>query len=658
MIRRIFDAIPRHIRFLTSIYLLGIAFFTVPRLVLLFQHWGEIRKIPTAVTLQALWMGFRFDTVISGYFLALPLLLFTLLAIFRLDSKAVRHSIVGLIVALYSLGFLLCGMDIPYFNYFNSRLTYSVLNWIDTPEMVGKMIFQDPTYYPYMLLFISFTLLFAYLAFKIAGRIWCGREASSARPMPAAYYLRLLLVTVLAAALLFIGIRGRLAAKSPIRWGTAFFSTYALPNQLGLNPVFTFLRSWIDARRPDNRRLALMNDREALAQVQAALAIPVDSSLASPIARRINPDRPPTPRNIVLVLMENMAAAKMGRFGHTPTLTPHLDSLAQDRSYWFTHFYSAGIHTYNGVYSTLFGFPALLGKHSMKTTESMQPFSGLARSLSRHGYRSIFFSTHDEQFDNMGGFLSYNGFQQIVSQKDYPADQVLTALGVPDHFMLQFSLPYLERLAQSDAPFLAVYLTASDHGPYVIPEGISFRPRSGDIKQQIVEYADWSIGQFLRAVSREPWYQNTIFLFLADHGTNIAPVYDMSLSYHHIPLIIHMPGGLEEAQQVDALGGQIDVYPTLMGLLNLPYVNNTLGIDLFRETRPFIYFSADDKLGCLNREYFWVWRSNGGESLYRYREKDRRDYLAEHPQLAREMKVYAESMLQTTQWLIDRQLVK
>ena len=103
MIRRIFDAIPRHIRFLTSIYLLGIAFFTVPRLVLLFQHWGEIRKIPAAVTLQALWMGFRFDTVISGYFLALPLLLFTLLAIFRLDSKAGRHSIIGLIVALYSL---------------------------------------------------------------------------------------------------------------------------------------------------------------------------------------------------------------------------------------------------------------------------------------------------------------------------------------------------------------------------------------------------------------------------------------------------------------------------------------------------------------------------------------------------------------------------
>ncbi len=656
MLKQLIQKLPPHIRFLSSVYFCGIVLFTIPRLILLSQHGDKLVDVPGHIVWQALWMGFRFDTVVSGYFLLLPFLLLTIFAFWGKTPVWMQRCVQLLLVGLYSVGLFIAAADIPYFNYFNARMTISALKWADSPELVSKMIFQDVHYYPYFLLFFFLTGIFAFIVSRLM-RKYLAAYSDRPRPASGAYYGKLLMLSLLTAILLFIGIRGRVAAKSPIRWGTAFFSTYAFPNQLGLNPVFTFLRSWVDARKPGNQQLKLMDDQIALANVQRFLNIVPDSGFASPIARTVEADTAIPPQNVVLILMENMAAKKMGIFGNPGNLTPHLDSLAVTQSYFFRNFYGAGIHTYNGIYASLFGLPTILNKHPMKTTESMQAFGGLARALRQHAYQTIFFSTHDEQFDNMGGFLSTNGFQEIISEKDYPSDEVLTALGVPDHYMLNFALPHLQRLHKNDAPFLATLLTASDHGPYVIPEDIDFRADSEDIRQQIVEYADWALGQFMAAARDSDWYKNTIFIFVADHGSNIDPVYDLSLPYHHIPLIVHMPGKLQKSVTMDGLGGQIDLYPTILGLLQLSFVNNTLGIDLFRESREEIFFSADDKLGCINDSLFWVGRPNGGESLYRYKEKDRTDWLKKYPAETKQLKTYAESMLQATQWLIDQKLV-
>ena len=91
--------------------------------------------------------------------------------------------------------------------------------------------------------------------------------------------------------------------------------------------------------------------------------------------------------------------------------------------------------------------------------------------------------------------------------------------------------------------------------------------------------------------------------------------------------------------------------------MDIPYVNNTLGMDLLKESRPFIYFCADNKLGCLSGEYFLVLRENGGESLYAYKNRDTQNYSATKKQLAKEMKDYLYSMLQTSQWLIKNRKV-
>lgn len=252
----------------------------------------------------------------------------------------------------------------------------------------------------------------------------------------------------------------------------------------------------------------------------------------------------------------------------------------------------------------------------------------------------------------MSGFLGNNGYQHIISQADYPASRVLSTLGVADDFMFDHSLPLLNTWNQEQKPFLAVYLTSSNHGPEVIPQGITFVPRSKELSKQIIEYSDWALGKFVGMCRREPWFQNTIFVFIADHGGSIDPVYDLPLSLNHTPLLIYGPGTVKAPKVYQSLGGQIDVGPTILGLLNLPYLNTTLGVDLINEARPFAYFCADDKIGVVDQENYLVIRENGPASLYHYRQKDPADHSAEQAGLCDSMRVYAYSMMQSAQWLI------
>jgi phosphoglycerol transferase MdoB-like AlkP superfamily enzyme len=290
-------------------------------------------------------------------------------------------------------------------------------------------------------------------------------------------------------------------------------------------------------------------------------------------------------------------------------------------------------------------------------TTTIRRFSGFSNILKE--YESVYFTTHDDQFDNAGGFLIANGFKYIISQKDYPSAMVLSTLGVPDHSMFEYSIQKLNELSRSGKPFFSVFMTASDHGPYIIPPDIDFKPKNNDKQKQIVEYADWSIKRFLQLASAQDWFRNTVFAFIADHGayspvTTHTPVtYDMPLSYHHTPLIIYAPYIITQPRQFDCLGGQIDVFPTVMGILNFPYINNTFGIDLLREKRPYMYFSADDKIGCLDRDFFYVFRTNGIETLYKYRDSDTKNYIMQYKSAADSMKAYAFSMLQSAQWITE-----
>ena len=645
--------LPRHLLFIIAVYGIGLIFFTFFRLLLLWRQWHQMADLPDQISLlwHSLWMGWRFDTVISGYILAFPLLLLFAASLLKAGRRILMTAAAVWIAVLYSAAFFACAADIPFYHQFHSRLTVASLNWAGDTGFVVGMILGEPDFFIYFLLFLATGVLFSIFIWKLQKGVFHRREiiGSSLRIIAVN-----ILLTLITAGLVFLAIRGRVARKSPIRVGTAYFSNYAFPNHLGLNPVFTFMSSYLEQKKFGGRGVQWLPNEDALKQVQSYFEIQSDSTLNTPISRRIRAVGGPRRLNVVLVLMESMSAAKMGRYGNPDHLTPVLDSLAQI-SYCFDHFYSDGIHTYNGIYAALFSYPVLLDRHPMKGTP-IPDMSGFASVLAEQGYMTVFFTTHDDQFDNMAGFLRANGFRHLFGQKDYPAERVLSTLGVADDYLFDFAVEKINEIRRDDEPFFAALLTASDHDPIVIPNDIPFQPRHSDAKRKVVEYADWSIGRFLQSASRESWYDSTLFLFTADHGAAMEnDGYEIPLSYVHIPLIIFAPKILQPAV-IERIGGQVDIFPTVMGVLQMNYVNNTLGVDLLRETRRFVHFSADRKVGCVDDQYYWVY-DEGREALYRYRSRICENELNLHPILADSMKTYAFAVLQTAQWLQENQLI-
>ena len=143
----------------------------------------------------------------------------------------------------------------------------------------------------------------------------------------------------------------------------------------------------------------------------------------------------------------------------------------------------------------------------------------------------------------------------------------------------------------------------------------------------------------------------------ADHGAPISTVYDLSLDYNHSPLIFYQPAVAGPGKKITRMAGQIDVFPSIMGLLNIPFENNTLGINLFNEERPYIYFNADDKYGVLDQEWLLIVKTDKSMGLYRYRKDDLTNYKDSYPEVVLRMKDYAESNLQTFQYLLKNQKI-
>ena len=253
----------------------------------------------------------------------------------------------------------------------------------------------------------------------------------------------------------------------------------------------------------------------------------------------------------------------------------------------------------------------------------------------------------------MGGFLTANGFQQIISEKDFPEEMVLSTLGVPDHVLFDKVIPTLNSTYKKGSPFFATILTASNHTPIFFPENIPFQFVGDNDMEQIVSYADWSIGQFMKQASQQDWFDSTIFLFTGDHGRPIKPIYyDITLSYHHIPFIIYAPEIITTPQNIEHFGGQIDIYPTLMGLLNVDFINYTLGINLIQQKRNYFSFSSDDKWACINDSMLFIGRSNGIYSLHKYQDGDLTNYLEAYPLITQTMRKHGEANLQAAQWIL------
>lgn len=566
-----------------------------------------------ALVATAFVRGLWFDNVIACYIMALPLVVGCVAGAFGLVRKWMLRAAGVWFGVWYTLVFMATAGNIPYFVYFSKVLNASIWNWAGYGGTTLGMIFGEPSYYLYIALFVVATALFS--AF-----LW---------------YMR------------------RRLGYNPIKVSAAYFCSSPVLNNVGVNPMFCLLNSTLDDLRPENRTLHLMPDAEAIRLVQQYYGRTGIKGI-SPIARRVEPDSQPVRRNVVVVLMESMSAKLMGRFGCKAGLTPCLDSL-YSHSLSFANCYSAGNHTNHGLYATLYSFPSIMFRNAMKGS-SIPCYTGLPNTLKQAGYSTMFFMTHESQYDNMNAFFRTNGYDEIYAQENYPKNRVVNHFGVPDDYLFSYALPVLRRHAASGKPFFATLLTISNHPPFVVPA--EFQTPGLAPEQQIVRYADHCIGQFMQAVSKEPWARNTLFVFLGDHGKLLGQTdAELPESFNHIPLIFHA-SWLKPAERTQ-FAGQVDVAPTILGLLRLPYVQNNFGLDLLHDApRPAAFYTADKMIAARNARQLFLYNAELKQTYCYNIAPDGRPVPTSFSPAFAPLRQYVFALLQTTEYMVQHGMTR
>lgn len=626
--------------FLVGAHVLALVFFLIFRFTLYFVVGSQ--EPNSQLAFQAFLMGLRFDNLISCVVVLVPLVVL-FVALFFKKNDAVNKSVLIFMCVMYSVMFLISAIDIPYFDQFFKHVNSSIWNWLDEPSFVLDMVVSEPSYLIYGGLLAVLVFAFCWLLKQIK-KIFLDKQNSERIASPKEIVICLIMLALCVLLCLF-GIRGRLGQKSPVRIGTAYFCNDPFYNQLGLNPAYVLIRTTASMSKENRQELHLIDDSLAIEHVRKEFSISTDSlNEISPIARFVAQSDTINRKNVVIIMMESMAS----HFVADTALTPFLNGLIK-KSLYFPNAYSAGIHTMNGVYGTLFSFPALLNQHPLKTGDIVT-YESWPTVMKNLDYATFYFTTHDEQFDNIGGYLAANNVETIVSEKDYPRSEVRSNLGVCDDYMFRVAVPRISQVASEGKNFFAAFLTASNHAPFVIPEYYS--PKQKDARYQVIEYADYSLMKFFDEAKKESWYENTIFALVGDHGASNND-YDISLAYHHVPIIIYDPKN-ENPRVENRLAGQIDIFPTIMGMLGYQYVNNTFGVDLMKVNREYIFFSSDDAYCCVDSACYYVCRNDGAESLYNYRDGNGENHILDNQQKANEMKDYARSMIQAAQVVVKQ----
>lgn len=592
------------IEYLLSIHILTLLILSLFRLIEFICLHGMEKVTEGVSSLTAFVNGIWFDNVIVCYITILPLILLLTAGCCNHYEKAWRKGTTIWFSVLCPLTFLISASNIPYFAFFFKNINSSIFEWFSYTKTTTGMVFEESTFYFYILLFIVLATTFILGIIKIR-RLFDLKIERESKTDYNITTLRMpfikIIMTLCLGGLCIFGIRGR-TGYNPIKISEAYYCEDPFLNQLGIDPTFNLLTSVMDDMRKENTELHLMPYDKAIRYTRQSFGITGAVDSAHILRRYIKADSAISKKNVVFIFMESMSGAFLKSLGQKEELTPTLDSLYR-HSLAFTNFYSAGIHTNHGMTASLYSFPALMKRNLMKGTVTPHR-DGIPTVLKRYGYHNMFFMTHEAQYDNMNAFFRTNGYDDIFSQENYPKNAIVNAFGVPDHFLFNYALPVINNIAKKKSPFFATLLTISNHPPYEIPSW--FHPHSKKEETQIVEYADWCIGDFLKQARKQPWYKNTIFVIVADHGKIVGKIdSELPQSYNHIPLMIF--GNGVPQFKYDGLAGQIDIMPTLLGLMHLSYTYDGFGINLLKQKRDMIFYSADNQIVARNKKGCYIY---------------------------------------------------
>jgi len=330
------------------------------------------------------------------------------------------------------------------------------------------------------------------------------------------------------------------------------------------------------------------------------------SQYTPPVLKRtIQSEKPELNKNVVLISIESLSADFMAHYGNTQKITPFLDSLA-DKSLMFTNLYATGNRTVRGLEALTLCIPPTAGESIIKRENNKNKFTTGSVFKSK-GYDVKFLYGGYSYFDNMKDFYEGNGYE-IVDRNNFKPEEISFAnvWGVADEDMAKKAIQTINAEAKSGKPFFNHWMTVSNHRPFTYPNGKIDIPGDAKSREGGVKYTDYSLRKFFEMAKKQDWYSNTVFVIIADHCASSAGDTELPMDKYKIPAMIFSEGFIQP-QKFTQIMSQIDVMPTLLGLLNFNYQTKFLGQDVFsKEFQPKAYVATYQDLGFIKDNYLTV----------------------------------------------------
>lgn len=589
---------------------------------------GPPSTIPDSMV-KTFWLGFRFDARLVAI---VALLVTGLTGIKKLDPFRNRTALKGwtwffaflslILVAFYAVDFL-------HFRYLHQRLNASALMYLEDASISFGMVWQT---YPIFRIVLGVIIISFLLVWTIR---WLFKKVDGSAPaknglLRLGYYSGFFL-------LLIIAIFGRLG-QYPLRWSDAFNLGSDFKANIALNPIQAFASSF--KFRSSSFDIAKL--KSSYPRMAAYLGVQTPDTTKLSFARQLQPDtivnwKGGSTPNIVLVICESFSGYKSSMWGSPLNTTPFFASMCRD-GLFFDNCFTPLIGTAKGVWATVTGIPDVELVKTASRNPMMVDQQTIINDFEKH--EKYYFLGGSTSWANIRGILTNNIKGLKLYEEGSYSVPAIDVWGISDKDLF---LEADKVLRKEPKPFFAIIQTADNHRPYTIPEadrkdmGLVDFPldslqqygfESND-ELNAFRYTDYCFKKFMEAAKTAPYYSNTLFVFVGDHGIagNAGRLFPVSwtvqgLSANHVPLLFYAPGKVP-AMRMHDLASQVDVLPTIAGIANIPYHNNTLGRDLLvnhaidsgKNNRAFILDYNNKRMGILHQEFYYTAPMQGGKAV-------------------------------------------
>lgn len=515
-------------------------------------------------------------------FLGLKILFFALMLFLPKQRLKIRNSLYFITLFLYVLLIIFNAVSEYFFyNEFGVRYNFIAVDYlIYTTEVIGNIMES----YPIIPLFTAI--------FVVTGLAtwWIYKKTKDSLLQLPSLVQKLTLLGVFA---VLLGISLSFAEKINLKKGNIF------QQEIAANGMVKFYEAF------SNNTLDFFTFYPTVDQKTAEknTLLPLGTTTLN---RTITSDKPELQKNVVLISIESLSAAYMKAYGYEESVTPFLDQLAQ-KSLFFTNLYATGNRTVRGLEALTLCIPPTAGESVIKREKENKNKFTTGSVFKSKGYSVKYLYGGYSYFDNMKDFYGGNGYE-IVDRDNFTPEEITFAnvWGVCDEDMAKKAISEMNKDYKAGKPFFHHWMTVSNHRPFTYPEGKIDIPADSKSRKGGVKYTDYSIMKFFEMAQKQPWFKNTVFVIVADHCSSSAGKTELPMDKYRIPAMIYAPEFVAP-QKFSQVTSQIDVMPTVLGLLNFKYQSKFLGQDVFSKNFvPRAYIATYQDLGFIKDNYLTV----------------------------------------------------